>query len=149
MVKIKGGNIMKDVVDYLKKHKQYKHDVMGRDFELELDGNVITLRFHGHEWWIAVKPNENPEYVIQDILEDEYKIEIRFCEECGKPFDAGFMAGDGDWYCCEECFESSMDESYGKGNWRGTDEEGVCGGFYEHLNDDEWLDTGVFYTEWY
>ena len=139
---------MNTVIDYLEKHKQYKHDVMGRDFELELDGKVITLRYHGHEWWIATTREENPEYVIQDILYDEYKIEIRFCEECGKPYDAGFTAGDGDWYCCEECFEESMDKSYGEGNWRGVDEEGSNGGFYEYFDGEEWIDTGAYWTEW-
>ena len=42
-----------------------------------------------------------------------------------------------------------MNKAYGKGKWRGTDEEGYYGGFYEYLQDDgEWEDTGVFYTEW-
>lgn len=43
-----------------------------------------------------------------------------------------------------------MDEDYGKGKWIGTDEEGVDGGFYEHLDeDDEWEDTGIYWTHWY
>lgn len=140
---------MKTVVDYLKKNKKYIHDVMGRYFELELEKDTVVLKVNGDEWEIYVGPqNYEVEYSIQDILE-EHKIEIRFCEECGIPFDAGFTADDGDWYCCEECFEDSMDKSYGKGNWRGTDEEGEWGGFYEHLDGDEWADTGVYWTEWY
>lgn len=76
-------------------------------------------------------------------------MEIRFCEVCGRPFDAGFIAGYGDWYCCEECFEPTMDKDYGKGNWRPTDEEGEYGGLYEFLGDNgEWQDTGVYWTEW-
>ena len=42
-----------------------------------------------------------------------------------------------------------MDEDYGKGKWRASDEEGEYEGWYEYLNEDgEWEDTGVFYTEW-
>lgn len=141
---------MKTVVDYLKKNKQYKHDVMGRDFELELEGDDVTLKVNGDEWEIyATPPHYEVEYEIQDILE-EHKIEIRFCEICGKPFDAGFTADDGGWYCCEDCFEGAMNKDYGEGKWRGTDEEGSYGGFYEYLNDgDEWEDTGIYWTEWY
>ena len=142
---------MKTVVDYLKKNKKYIHDVMGRYFELELydNGNDIGLQFENDGHIIPINGEDHVvEGLIQDILE-ERKIEIRFCEECGIPFDAGFTAGDGDWYCCEECFEDSMDKSYGKGNWRGTHEEGEWGGFYERLDGDEWTDTGVYWTEWY
>lgn len=140
---------MKTVVDYLKKNKKYTHDVMERDFELELDGSVITLRFHGHEWWIAITPDKNIEYIIQEILEENFKIEIRFCEECGIPMDEGFMIDDGSFYSCESCFETAMDKEYGKGNWRATDEEGAWGGFYEYLDVDVWEDTGIFWTHWY
>jgi hypothetical protein len=96
---------------------------------------------------IQIPINEWDDFDLQDML-DEFGLEIRFCEECGKPYDAGFIAGDGDWYCCHECFESIMDRDYGKGKWRATDEEGDRGGFYEYLDGDEWEDTGIFYTEW-
>ena len=71
------------------------------------------------------------------------------CEECGKPFDAGFIGGDGDWYCCGSCFDDAMDKTYGEGKWRPTDEEGEYGGFYENFDGDEWVDTSIYYTEWY
>jgi hypothetical protein len=88
------------------------------------------------------------EEFIEDVL-SAHKIEVRFCEECGKPYDAGYIAGDGDWYCCEDCFEGVMNRDYGEGKWRGTDEEGYYGGYYEHLEDDgEWEDTGIYWTEW-
>lgn len=140
---------MKTIVDYLNIKHIYEHNILGRDFILELESKIITLKYHGHEWWIATnKSGQEIECIIQDILE-ECGMEIRFCEVCGKPFDAGFIAGDGDWYCCEECFEPTMDKDYGKGKWRGTDEEGEYGGFYEYLNDDgEWEDTGIYWTEW-
>lgn len=86
---------------------------------------------------------------IQDFLYDNFGIEVRFCEECGKPYNAGFITNDGDWYCCQECFTDAMDKQYGKGKWKASDEEGVYGGWYEHLNDEgAWEDTGTFYTEW-
>ena len=44
-----------------------------------------------------------------------------------------------------------MDLTYGKGKWRPIEDEDVreYGGYYEALDGDEWVDTGVFYTEWY
>jgi hypothetical protein len=138
---------VKTIVDYLKEHGKYVHDTMDRDFSLELHDLDILLRYKTHMYQFMV--DDESESFIQEILE-LHGIEIRFCEECGKPFDAGFMADGGFWYCCEDCFDSAMDESYGKGKWRGTEEEGEYGGFYECLNDDgEWEDTSIYYTEWY
>ena len=140
---------MKTIVDYLIKKQTYEHNVLGRDFILVLEDKVITLKYHGHEWWIATnKPGVEIEYIIQDTLE-ECGIEIRFCDECGKPFGEGFMMEDACWYICDDCFEAAMNAEYGEDKWRATDEEGSYGGFYEHLNDgDEWEDTGIFWTEW-
>lgn len=141
---------MKTVLDYLKEHGKYEHDVKGRAFKLELIGERILLtRENGKEhvidanqkgWDIAID--------IQGILEHD-KIEIRFCEECGKPFDAGFIAGDGDWYCCGSCFDEAMDKTYGEDKWRPTDEEGEYGGYYESFDGNIWVDTSIYYTEWY
>ena len=140
---------MKTVVDYLKKNKKYEHDVMDADFELELKGDIIKLRCNEEEWSISTESGVDAEYDIQEILE-EHEIEIRFCEICGSPMDQGYTTDCGGWYCCEDCFEGAMDTDYGKGNWRGTDEEGIGGGFYEAMDEDgEWEDTGVYWTQWY
>jgi hypothetical protein len=141
---------MKTVVDYLKEHGKYEHDFKGRAFNLELIGERILLtRENGKEHVIdANQKGWDIEIDIQNILEHD-KIEIRFCEECGKPFDAGFIAGDGDWYCCGSCFDDAMDKTYGEGKWRPTDEEGEYGGFYESFDGNVWEDTSIYYTEWY
>jgi formylmethanofuran dehydrogenase subunit E len=140
---------MKTVVDYLQEHKKYIHDCQGRYFELILEENQILLNHDNGRAVINADLNGyEVENAITEILED-HKIEIRFCEECGKPFDAGFIVGDGEWYCCEDCFESVMDRDYGKGKWRATEEEGEYGGFYEYLDNNRWEDTAIFYTEWY
>ena len=140
---------MKTIVDYLKEHGKYEHDVQGRAFELILKGNQILLNYL--DGWAVINA-EQEGYIVEnsiaEILED-HKIEIRFCEECGKPFDAGFIAGDGDWYCCGSCFNDAMDKTYGEGKWRPTDEEGEYGGFYESFNGNVWEDTSIYYTEWY
>ena len=141
---------MKTVIDYLKEHGKYEHDFDGRAFELELQEDKILLGCNGD--WIIINAEQKGwviENDIRAILEDDYHIEIRFCEECGKPFDAGFIAGDGDWYCCEECFDDAMDQTYGKGQWRPSEYEGEWGGWYEHLKGNKWEDTAIFYTEWY
>lgn len=141
---------MKTVVDYLKEHKQYIHDVMDADFELKLDSEVVTLKCNGHEWQINAKSGSQTEDEIIFILEENFGIEIRFCRTCGMPIDFGFMECGGYFYSCEEHFEESMDDMYGKGKWRASKYEGEYGGFYEFLDDDgKWEDTGVFYTEWY
>jgi len=141
---------MKTIIDYLKEHGKYEHDFGGRAFNLDLIGESILLTTErGKEHVILVNQKGwNIESDIRDALELD-NIEIRFCEECGKPFDAGFIAGDGDWYCCEECFDGAMDTTYGKGKWRPSEEEGENGGWYENLDGDEWVDTGIYYTEWY
>ena len=140
---------MKTVVGYLKEHGKYEHDFQGRYFELILDGNQILLN-HDDGWAVIKTTLEGYEVenAIAEILED-HKIEIRFCEECGIPFDAGFIAGDGDWYCCEECFDDAMNTTYGEGKWRPTKDEGEYGGYYESFDGDEWVDTSIYYTEWY
>lgn len=140
---------MKTVIDYLKANGSYEHDFEGREFELKLVKNILILKCNDNCWMWTVTRHIDPEYLIQRHLED-CEIEIRFCEECGKPYDAGFIADCGDWYCCQDCFEDAMDKIYGKGKWRASEEEGEYGGWYEYLNDDDaWEDTSIFYTEWY
>lgn len=140
---------MKTVIDYLKEHGKYEHDFRGRAFKLELDGDRILLICNNNH--VSIDTEQDKWDIQSDIAEalEENHIEIRFCEECGKPFDAGYIAGDGDWYCCEECFKPAMDKTYGKGNWRPSEEEGEYGGWYEAVEVDEWEDTSIYYTEWY
>ena len=141
---------MKTVVDYLKEHGKYEHDFQGRDFVLELTDKDIKLRCKDDIYsMLPEQTGYEIEMMIQTVLEEDHEIEIRFCEECGKPFDAGFIAGDGDWYCCEECFDDAMNTTYGEGKWRPTKDEGEYGGYYESFDGDEWVDTSIYYTEWY
>ena len=141
---------MKTVLDYLKEHGEYEHNCMHRYFKLTLaDKHIVLTRENNSECFINTnQEGYDVELAIQDILELD-KIEIRFCEECGIPFDAGYMADDGSWYSCEECFETAMNKTYGKGKWRPSEYEGEYGGWYESFDGDEWVDTSVFYTEWY
>lgn len=141
---------MKSIINYLEGHgNKYEHDVLGREFTIELDADNIRLKCKGNEWLINCNPvRPSIEWEIMDILEEQ-GISIRICEECGIPMDEGFMVDDGSFYSCESCFESAMDKTYGKGNWRGTDEEGEWGGYYEYLDVDIWEDTGIFWTQWF
>lgn len=139
---------MKTVVDYLKANKKFEGMIGNENIKLEMfeDLLVITRGTHIHTGRVA--DANDAEWFIRDLLES-HKIEVRFCEECGKPYDAGYTAGDGEWYCCEDCFKSVMDRDYGEGKWRGVDDEGELGGFYEYLEDGGWWsDTGIYYTEW-
>lgn len=139
---------MKTVLDYLKENKKFEGTIGKANIKLEMFEDLLVVTRDTHIHTRKVSEYYDAEEFISDILE-EHKIEVRFCEECGKPYDAGYTAGDGDWYCCEECFEGVMNRDYGEGKWRGTNEEGDNGGFYEYLNDDgEWEDTGAYWTEW-
>lgn len=138
---------MKTIVDYLKQHKQFTGEIGGYKLKLKLEYLNIIMEV---EDMIYCKVNVNRSdacETLQYLFESITEMEIRFCEECGKPYDRGFTAG-GDWYCCEECFESAMDRDYGRGNWRAAKEEGAYGGWYETLRDGRWEDTGIYWTEW-
>ena len=136
---------MKRLVDYLKENT-FENVVGEYPVEIMLWQGQITLICDHDEYDIT---SNSPEYEIQDILYDNYNTEIRFCDECGKPYDAGYMAGDGEYYCCEDCFEPMMNRDYGEGKWKPLDEEWYRGGWYGYLDENgEWDDTGIFYTEW-
>ena len=140
---------MKSIVNYLKENGPFKGYIGKHEVMLEIIPDCIIMTVDEEKYNIDISNEWVAQSTIQDMLYEFDKTEVRFCEECGKPYDCGFMAGDGDWYCCEDCFEDAMNKAYGKGKWRGTEEEGYYGGFYEYLQDDgEWEDTGVFYTEW-
>ena len=141
---------MKTVVDYLQANKTYEEEIAGYNVKLKLVGEDIVLQVDDdQEYLIEAFGDVSAETEIKYILEDDYGANIRFCEVCGIPYDMGFVAGDGDWYCCQSCFETTMDKDYGEDGWRVTEEEGEYGGYYEYRNaDGEWIDTGIYYTEW-
>lgn len=140
---------MKTVVDYLIQNKIYEEEIAGYEVKLKLTNKCIVMTVDEDRYLIKRFGDVSPETEIKYILEDNYGANIRFCEICGIPYDMGFIAGDGEWYCCQSCFQSVMDKDYGEEGWRGTEEEGEHGGFYEYLNSDgEWEDTGIYYTEW-
>ena len=138
---------MKTIVDYLKENKKFEGIIGNAHVKLEMFNDLLVVTRDTHIHTCRVLDYSYAEELIENVLANK-GIEVRFCEECGKPYDAGYVAGDGDWYCCEDCFKPAMDKDYGEGNWRGTDEEGYYGGYYEYLNGDEWEDTGIYYTEW-
>lgn len=136
---------MKTFKDFLKENnKSYQCAIGSEIISFNLVDDKIKMLVNGVDEYLA--DNEND---VDDFIYGNYNTEIRFCEQCGKPYDTGYIAGDGWWYCCEECFESTMDTEYGKGKWRATDKEGEYGGFYEALNDEgAWEDTSIFWTQW-
>lgn len=141
---------MKTVVDYLEKHGAYEEDIANHTVKLKLAKKTIVMTVDDDRYLIKIFDDEvSPETEIRNILEDVYGANIRFCDVCGIPYDMGFMAGDGDWYCCQSCFDKELNDSYGKDGWRESEDEGEYGGYYEYLRPDgEWEDTGIFYTEW-
>lgn len=79
--------------------------------------------------------------------------EMRYCAHCGKPIECGMTTDDGDFYVHQDCFEEYMNKTYGKGNWKETEdnEEDGAGGYYLVRDDEnsEWYGSGIYYTEWY
>ena len=141
---------MKTIVDYLIQNKIYEEEIAGYEVKLKLVDEYIVMQVDDYpEYLIKIYGEVSPETEIRDILEDIFGANIRFCEICGIPYDMGFVGGDGEWYCCQSCFQSAMDHDYGEDCWRGSEDEGEYGGFYEFLNrNGEWEDTGIYYTEW-
>ena len=76
----------------------------------------------------------------------------RICKVCGKPLIDGMYNDDRD-YIHEDCFKKYMDDLYGEGNWKHTEdgEEDGCGGYYLVTSDGgkTWEGTGIYWTEWY
>ena len=140
---------MKTIIDYLIENKTYEEDIASHIVKLKLSNKCIVMTVDEDRYLIKRSGEVSPETEIRAILEDIYGANIRFCDECGIPYDMGFMAGDGEWYCCQSCFEDVLNRDFGKDGWRESEDEGEYGGFYEYLNDNgEWEDTGIFYTEW-
>ena len=138
---------MKTITDYLIKKKQAIISIGRYDIKFELKGRFLSMEFDGLRYVRNAYSGDVCEY-FQEAFENETGQEMRFCDECGKPFDAGYTTDDGGWYCCEECFEPAMNRDYGS-NWRVTDDVGENGGYYEYLTDKgEWEDIGIYWTEW-
>lgn len=143
------GKIMKTILDYLADNGETTVIIGVHKIRFEPCFGSITVHVDGAKQYdIGVDEAEIAQNEIQEILYENHQTEIRFCEECGKPIDEGFMAGDGDWYCCDDCFENAMNETYGKGKWRATKAEGPSGGYYVCFDGKEWEDTGIFWTSW-
>lgn len=90
-------------------------------------------------------------YNISNYIVYAAENEMTFCDYCGKPVIFGMTDYFGDCHVHEECFEKYMNETYGAGKWKPTDnkEEDEYDGYYLFLNDKgEWEGTGIFYTEW-
>ncbi len=73
-----------------------------------------------------------------------------FCKVCGEVVYDGMIdpCGFDCEYVHEECFKKYMDDTYGNGKWKPTDdgEDDGAGGYYLYLDDDEWEATGIYYT---
>ena len=146
--------MIKYITDYLKEHGEFHYNSeCNGDFTLKLCKDYILFKFDtwcdGCEMSVRISTKQKPAY-IEDIIMDtleRFEREIRFCSHCGKPIDSGFTVDDGNWYCCEDCFEDDMNEDYGKGKWRRTD-TGYCYYAYYDENFKEWCNTHIYYTEW-
>ena len=79
--------------------------------------------------------------------------EIKYCAHCGKPISCGMTDDFCDIWVHEGCFEDYMNKTYGKGNWKPTEnhEEDGNGGYYLVRDDEnsEWYGSGIYYTEWW
>ena len=148
---------MKTFADYLKENGTYTLELFKLNQNTcSWDEVIVSVEMTDTDYIITHNGEETSfplDMDIQDLLDEylyyKHKLEIRFCEECGRPYDKGYTIDGGFWYCCEDCFNTAMDNRYGIDKWRASQEEGADGGWYEYLNrDGVWEDTGVYYTEW-
>lgn len=139
---------MEKLISFLKTmpNNKYILRVLGEDeisftYLNDCDGNVLVIIPRESE----IFNNMND---MDDWLSSEHDIEIRFCDRCGKPFDVGYTSEETSMYCCEECFDDYMDETYGKDKWKEVDDD-FCNGYYMYLDDtNNWDGTGIYWTEW-
>lgn len=144
----------KALFDFMKEKKKYEFDDFVFDEEKRFRNKLIWES--GKLFFTVGKTNKM--YLVKseddfiDIYEQDTKLEIRICDICGSPMQSGFTDDDGDFYCCsDECFKIDMNERYGEGKWRATEdgEENEYGGYYEYLNkNNEWVSEPSYYTEW-
>ena len=150
----------KSIVDYLKLQEDRRAEYVDTSYDHEKKEFVSTefslaLVEYGIHIYIdgdlkkIVSIHNYIENEIMCFLEDEYGIQVRFCNYCGGLMQDG-MTDEWDFYSHEECFEEYMNELYGKGNWRAgePDEPNEADGYYEELVDGEWEPLGIYYTEW-
>lgn len=133
---------MKKLIDYIKENNW--ETVYGdTDYEFSYDRERELFICKTDDGRIETDEDEN------ELI---YRLEtVQICQRCGRPMMRGFADDYGEDYFCEDCFEKGMDELYGVGKWKPNDTEngGECGGFYDCLdNDGNWVDTGMYYTEW-
>ena len=83
----------KTIVDFLRENGQFKGCFNGYEIILEpADNYIFVMEVSDGDKLndkYMVPISRTIMYEIQDLLYDEYDIEIRFCSECGKPYDAG------------------------------------------------------------
>ena len=148
---------MKTFVNYLRENGKCTMELFALNQNTcSWDDVTVSVEMTEAEYVITINTEEahfpkdmDIEDVLQEYLYYKHKLEVRFCEECGRPYDKGYTIDGGFWYCCEDCFNTAMDSHYGADKWRASQEEGADGGWYEYLNDEgKWEDTGVYYTEW-
>lgn len=139
----------------------FMNELGSKRFELDYPDGYIEV-FNSNGKMYAEGKNFKDDIVVTFAFEDQDDLlekcesilgfEVRFCDYCGCPFNAGYTDDDADFYNCEECFPKDMDERYGKGNWRAYDDDGDCnymGGYYEFYRDGEWQSEPSYYTEWF
>ncbi len=123
-----------------------------------LTSTVFVFELVGDKFYIYTEDGFPLEVVdkedeLVDYFEEEFGTEIRICTYCGAIMQAGYTDDDGDFYNCEDCFELDMNERYGEGNWRDSEDEeaNYLGGYYEWREDEdsEWKPEPSYYTEWY
>lgn len=135
---------MEKLIEFLKQQPDNIYNCSGVVFKLENNKVIVGDGETSGVFETSVNNTDD----IKEFCEEFLNLEVRFCNHCGCPICECFMDGDS-FYSCAECFPEYMDEIYGKDKWRASesDEEGESGGYYDCLEDDEWLDTGIFWTE--
>ena len=110
------------------------------------EDNILDFMNREVESFYWDKNNIVKIYLSKEKEEDGPKI----CSICGKEMWAGWYDEEtGNYICCEEEFKKYMDDLFGVGNWRPTEDEDVSK-LFEYLDPEtgEWEGYDIYYTEW-
>ena len=154
----------KSFLNWLEEHGSYSGEFKIDTCELAKETEFITMHIYApynskHAFMFIDEGNNkikkykiNKAYIedeIEDILDEKYHVEVRFCSHCGCLMNDGFMQEGGWWYSCNECFREAMNDKFGKGEWRSNLDADDDEPYYEYLdNNQEWLDAEIFWTTW-
>lgn len=115
---------------------------------------MITCNCGNHKWEVRAGAiaSSYAELFEKYGTFDKWEEHTRTCDYCGKNYEQGFCAGNGEAYACEECFEHVekaehlvSEHDIPEGFEAHPTDEGGC---YFYLDNGAYEDSGWYWTTW-